>query len=209
MQIKDLFSKTKKDADKEKDVGEANTPSQEHGLETDMSTAKTDNTHHEENQSGSVILDEPQDETVPKIKNIEKTSEPIASTQQLDESSATTPVSVPGANAAKFINKEVLKNLQIPTNQGSATSSIPYGMAKPMADQTSALMLEDMRVFLQGTEQVLMIAVSKALSQVIETDGAEGTIALNQCESLMEKLPQFAIGISNAAVTVSEGKGKS
>ena len=67
----------------------------------------------------------------------------------------------------------------------------PPAFIRPYADQIAAMMVEDARTFMQGTEQVLVIAISRALNQIIESDGLLGETARTKCESLMEKLPHY------------------
>ena len=70
--------------------------------------------------------------------------------------------------------------------------------AKLMADQAAAMMIQDMRSFLQGNEQVLTLAISKAIAMILAGD-PQGEKALKQIEGFMEKLPAFATSIGTAA----------
>ena len=102
---------------------------------------------------------------------------------------------VPDADSVVFINNQVLKPDAKPMS----------GIAKPMADQAAAMMIQDMRSFLQGTEQVLTIAIARALNKVVETDGADGSKALAICEELLtKKLPEFATAIGDSATKISK-----
>ncbi len=105
-----------------------------------------------------------------------------------------TPQKVPGEEGVTFINEQVLRPKAEPMS----------GTAKPLADQAAAMIDQDMRSFLQGTEQVLTIAIAKALAKITETDGAEGAKALEQCERLLTKLPKFASKIGKSAAAISK-----
>lgn len=92
-----------------------------------------------------------------------------------------------------YINAEVL----------SPTSSPMSNTANLIADQSAAMMIEDMRSFVQGNEQVLAIAISRCLDQIIKTDGLEGTVALEQCTKFMTELTVFATAMGTAAGGIS------
>ncbi len=94
----------------------------------------------------------------------------------------------------KFVNGEVL----------APPKTDLMNMAKPIADQAAAMMIQDMRGFLQGTEQILTVAIARALNQILESDGLIGTTALNKCEELMTKLPVFASEISESAIQITK-----
>lgn len=97
-------------------------------------------------------------------------------------------------DSTKFINEQVLKPSSEPLT----------GTAKPLADQAAAMMLQDVRGFLQGTEQLLTIAIAKALADIEKTNGLKGTVALEKCESLMKTLPTFASDVNKSAVGISK-----
>ena len=101
--------------------------------------------------------------------------------------------STPAEESVQFINGEVLN----PPAQGDLE------FAKPMAAQVAVMMSEDARSFIQGTEQVLVVAIARALDQMLETDGAEGATTLAACENLMTLLPTFATDMATAATAVS------
>jgi len=88
-----------------------------------------------------------------------------------------------------YINAQIL----------DATSTSLVNSAPLIADQSAAMMIEDMRVFVQGNEQVLMIAVSKCLAEIVETDGAKGTTALGLCTGYMTFLTTYATAMGAAA----------
>ena len=94
---------------------------------------------------------------------------------------------------------------QDPSADGTGTggTSGQPGIAKPIADQAAAMMVQDMRTFLQGTEQILTIAIARALAEVVQSDGARGTIALETCKKFLKDLPDFAKGIGSAASEIT------
>jgi hypothetical protein len=63
----------------------------------------------------------------------------------------------PSEQAVRFINSEVLN----PPDQGTIS------FVKPFAEQVAVMALEDGRSFLQGLEQVLLVAIAKALEQLL------------------------------------------
>lgn len=89
------------------------------------------------------------------------------------------------------------------TQDSSADTSGQPSLAKPLADQAAAMMVQDMRSFLQGTEQILTIAIAKALAEVVQSDGARGTTALETCKKFLKDLPDFAKGIGSAASEIT------
>ena len=98
--------------------------------------------------------------------------------------------------AVKFINRQVLKPEVKPIT----------GTAKTMADQAAAMMIEDMRSFLQGTEQILTAALAKAAAQALNPDptiAATGQAALASLSTVLGDLPVFAQGIGDAATTIA------
>ncbi len=82
--------------------------------------------------------------------------------------------------SVKFINAEVLD----PPEVGKLS------FVKPYADQVAAMMLEDARSFMQGSEQVMVIALARSLELILKKDPA-GAAGLAAVESLMEKVPKF------------------
>ncbi|MGB5687348.1 MAG: hypothetical protein WBM35_16180 [Candidatus Electrothrix sp.] len=110
------------------------------------------------------------------------------------EKSGTTPAADSAASAdasVEFINKQVL--------DATAAGDMTTALAKPLADQAAAMMLQDMRSYLQSSEQILASAMAKALEQMLSSDGAKGSKTLEQCEKLMVKLPEYAAKIASTA----------
>jgi hypothetical protein len=82
------------------------------------------------------------------------------------------------------------------TNPPLATAA-----GRMMASQTAALMLEDMRAFLQGSEQVLLVALAKAAQLATEENTTEqGKLAL---AAVAESLRTFASEITESASQVA------
>ncbi len=71
-------------------------------------------------------------------------------------------------------------------------------LTNPLAEQAAAMMLEDVRSFSQGAEQLLLIAIAKGLAKVDAGD-KNGVELLNQCKNLMEEIPKFAKNISSVS----------
>lgn len=115
----------------------------------------------------------------------------------------------PSEQAVRFINTEVLR----PPEQGSIS------FVKPFAEQVAVMALEDGRSFLQGLEQVLLVAIAKALEQML-TGGAApdkaafGRVAeagtppqpdqaLAAAERLLQTIiPKFYSSLAQTVVTV-------
>lgn len=100
-------------------------------------------------------------------------------------------------NSIDFINKEVLQNGSVGLN----------GTAKPMADQAAAMMLEDMRSFLQGSEQIMTIALGKATAMALSPDPATaeaGNKALTSITGVLNTLPTFASSIGQSATDIAK-----
>ena len=91
--------------------------------------------------------------------------------------------------AVRFTNAEVLD----PTD-GLSGQVLPTGMqigANALADQAGAMMIQDMRAFLQSMEMIMVPAAALALSESLEDNPAgPATIALIQ--TLMGELTVFA-----------------
>ncbi len=87
--------------------------------------------------------------------------------------------------SVRFINSEVLDPPQ--------TGELSF--VKPYADQVAAMMLEDARSFMQGSEQVMVIALARSLELILKKDPA-GAAGLAAVESLMQKVPQFGADVA-------------
>ncbi len=97
-------------------------------------------------------------------------------------------------NAIEFVETHVLQPDVKPMQ----------GTAKLMADQAAAMMIQDMRSFLQGNEQFLTLAAAKAIAMILEGN-PNGEIALTQIEGFMDKLPLYATAIGTAASGIVSG----
>jgi hypothetical protein len=122
------------------------------------------------------------------------TSDPVLPDTVAAAGSEKPEASTKSEKSVAWINGEVL----------DPPAESPPNFSRPYADQIAAMMVEDARAFMQGTEQVLVIAISRALAQIIETNGNKGTVALQKCEELMEKLPTFGTSVAATAKTVLE-----
>lgn len=94
--------------------------------------------------------------------------------------------------AVSFINQEVLQPNGTPIK----------GTAKPMADQSAAMLIEDMRSFMQGNEQVMSIAIAKATKMLLDKEDPQGTILNILTTQVLPNLANFAttIGISASGI---------
>jgi hypothetical protein len=92
-------------------------------------------------------------------------------------------------DAVRFTNAEVLD----PT-KGLSGEILPTGMqlgANSLADQAGAMMIQDMRSFLQSIEMVIVPATALALSESLEGDPA-GAETVGLIQTLLTELPVFA-----------------
>lgn len=93
---------------------------------------------------------------------------------------------------------EVYQHL-IETNPELATAA-----SRLMANQTAALMLEDMRCFLQGSEQLLLLALAKAAKLATQEQSTEqGKVALGSVTEALRGLTLFARDITSTAQSVA------
>jgi hypothetical protein len=100
--------------------------------------------------------------------------------------------------AVQFTNSAVLD----PTG-GLSGTILPTGMqvgANALAEQAGAMMIEDMRSFLQGAEMILLPAIARALDQTLRDEPA-GAAALSQIETVMASLSSFSQAIIATAAT--------
>lgn len=110
-----------------------------------------------------------------------------------DNSSVTTTALTPFQQNVAFINQQVLQSVSKPIDGGS----------KMIADQAAALMVEDMRSFLQGCEQILTVAMAKAAALATnQATVAEGTVAIQSVITAMAALPTYATKIAGSAGSI-------
>jgi hypothetical protein len=92
-------------------------------------------------------------------------------------------------DAVQFTNAQVLD----PTRDLSGTV-LPTGMplgADALVEQSAAMMVQDMRGFLQSIEMILVPATARALAETLEENPA-GVITMAMIDSLMTTLGTFA-----------------
>ncbi|WDE08824.1 hypothetical protein SG34_033570 [Thalassomonas viridans] len=93
-------------------------------------------------------------------------------------------------DAVEFINQQVLQPDIKPIQ----------GTAKPMVDQAAAMMVQDMRSFIQSNEQMMTIALAKAAKLATnELTVKEGKTAIETITSAIGQLPAYATAIGSAA----------
>jgi hypothetical protein len=123
-------------------------------------------------------------------------------------SGASVPALTPSEQSVRFINSEVLA----PPEQGSIS------FVKPFAEQVAVMALEDGRSFLQGMEQILLVAIAKALEKLLSGGAAPPEVlavsgsdpgplssvnqALQAAERLLKTLPQFQASLADTVLRV-------
>jgi len=104
--------------------------------------------------------------------------------------------------AVQFTNAEVLA----PT-WGLPGKIMPTGMdvgANALAEQAGAMMIEDMRTYLQSTEMVLVPATAKALNEALEGNPA-GAVTIGLIETMLTAIAAYsAVIIANAGKTAGD-----
>lgn len=80
-------------------------------------------------------------------------------------------------------------------------NSDPYlGMSNALVDQAAGMMVQDMRGFLQGSEQLLMAGYGKAVAYIVDPNttvqGAEMSVALT---AIMAELALYSAAIGKTA----------
>jgi hypothetical protein len=111
--------------------------------------------------------------------------------QQSSGNSSPTP-STPAEKSVAFINAEVLD----PPAQGSIS------FVGPFYQQTLVMALEDARSFLQGAEQILLIALAKALEKYLSGGAvvaADSEPNLKPIENMMGSLANFHATMAETA----------
>lgn len=85
-----------------------------------------------------------------------------------------------------------------------ANPQLAGAASRLMAHQTAALMLEDMRCFLQGSQQMLLLALAKAAQLATEEKTSEqGKVALASVAEALQGLTLFAKEITATAQSVA------
>lgn len=106
--------------------------------------------------------------------------------------------------AVTFTNAQVLD----PTANLSGTVK-PTGMdvgADALADSAGAMMLQDMRSYLQSTEMVLVPVTAAAFAEVLAGNPA-GETALSQIENMLGYLTTFSTNVIANAATIQKDFG--
>lgn len=94
-------------------------------------------------------------------------------------------------DAVSYTNKAVLSPPQ--------ETDLQMG-AKTLADQSAAMLLEDVRAFAQGIEQILIPATAQALAKVLADDEKP----LKTIEGYMPKLAEFVGKMTDQAVNITK-----
>ena len=104
-------------------------------------------------------------------------------------------------DAVRFTNAQVLD----PTAHLSGTIR-PTGMdvgASALAEQAGAMMIEDVRSFLQSMEMIMVPAAARALSETLQNEPG-GALTIGALSTLMTDMTTFATAIiGEAAATKS------
>jgi hypothetical protein len=106
--------------------------------------------------------------------------------------------------AVTFTNAEVLD----PTRNLSGTVK-PTGMdvgANALADSAGAMMLQDMRSYLQSTEMVLVPVTAAAFTEIL-AGNSNGETALGQIEKMLGYLTTFSTHVIANAATIQKDFG--
>ncbi len=96
-------------------------------------------------------------------------------------------------NAVIFTNEQVLQSDAKPFK---ATSKL-------LADQAAAMMIEDVRAYLQGSEQMLTAAAAQGFALIIAGEETKGTAVLAQVTAMQTALPIYAATIGATAITIT------
>lgn len=103
--------------------------------------------------------------------------------------------------AVRFTNNAVLD----PTAHLSGTI-LPTGMdvgANALADQAAAMMIEDVRSFLQSMEMIMVPAAARALSETLQNEPG-GELTIGAISTLMADITGFASSVI-ADATLAKG----
>ena len=113
-------------------------------------------------------------------------------------STALTPGMAMVQDAVRFTNSEVLD----PTANLSGTirsTGMNVG-ANALAEQAGAMMIEDVRSFLQSMEMIMVPAAARALSETLANE-AGGPLTITALSTLMSDLTTFAGAVIGEAAT--------
>jgi hypothetical protein len=83
----------------------------------------------------------------------------------------------------------------------AAMAALSPDITDPLAQQAAAMMMEDLRAYLQAFEQVSLAASAKAMSVVLK-DPALGEAALKVINEQQKEALSFAKGVTDLATTI-------
>lgn len=105
--------------------------------------------------------------------------------------------------AAPQANEDVDPSVMFINDQVLNAKAEPFtGSAKLIADQAAAMMIQDVRGFMQGSQQIYMLATAKALSKTLSQNPLEraaGKDALKQIFKTQTELTKFTGKVGNVA----------
>ena len=84
-------------------------------------------------------------------------------------------------------------------------SVTPPPFATPIAEQSAALMVEDVRAYLQGSEQIIMAAMGQAFAQILAGDDTNGTNCLTAITTAVGTINTFTTNSIACAQSVTDG----
>ena len=123
----------------------------------------------------------------------------------LDSSTGITPGMAMVRQAVAFTNAQVLD----PTANFSGKIQ-PTGMdvgADALADSAGAMMLQDMRSYLQSTEMVLVPVTAAAFGEILAGDKERGEAALSGIQQMLGYLTAFSTDVIANAATIQADFG--
>lgn len=83
----------------------------------------------------------------------------------------------------------------------AAMAALAPDITDPLAQQAAAMMVEDLRAYLQAVEQVTLAASAKAMALVLK-DSAAGEAALKAIQQQQKDTLTFAKGVTDLATTI-------
>ena len=88
------------------------------------------------------------------------------------------------------------------------TGEVLSALENPVADQAAVMMLEDVRGYMQGSEQLLLAASGQALALLVDPlTQSEGQTALEQIAIWQANITTFADAVTSTASTIKEDFG--
>ncbi|MBL4693638.1 MAG: hypothetical protein JKY92_09960 [Magnetovibrio sp.] len=133
---------------------------------------------------------------MPSLDSAQNTDDPVPSSElTADDSDQDVVADVePFDPSVNFINSTVL----------DAKSGLDINMGSQIANQSAGMMIEDMRAFIQGNQQILNIAIAECLKKIVESDGANGNTALKDCTAFMTDMTVYIGELSSKAGAISK-----